>query len=81
MEEVRFDSPIQQIVFQEYVDVVKHLQGRVTSMEEEIRKALAGWSLGGVVEALMALRAVNIITAMTIVAEIGDIADLKVTDN
>jgi transposase len=74
MEEVRFDSPIQQIVFQEYVDVVKHLQGRVPAVEEEIRKALVGWSLRGVVEALMALRGVNIVTAMTVVAEIGDIS-------
>ena len=42
--------------------------------EEEMRKALAGWSLGVVVEALMALRGVNLVTAMTIVAEIGDMS-------
>jgi len=74
MEEARFESPIQQIVLQEYVDVVKHLQGRVTAVEQEIMKALDGWSLRLVVEALMALRGVSIVTAMTIVAEIGDIS-------
>ena len=74
LEKVRFESPIQQIVFQEYVDAVKHLRGRVTSLEEEMRKALTGWSLGVVVEALMALRGVNLVTAMTIVAEIGDMS-------
>jgi len=31
MKEVRFESPIEQIVLQEYVDVVKHLQGWVTA--------------------------------------------------
>jgi transposase len=72
LETVRFESPIQQIVFQEYVDTVKQLQGRVASIEEEMQKAVGGWSLGGVVEALMSLRGVNLVTAMTIVAEIGD---------
>jgi transposase len=74
LERVSFDSPIQQIVFQEYVDAVKHLQGRIASLEDELRKALAGWSLGTMVEALMSLRGVNLITAMTIVAEIGDMS-------
>ncbi len=74
LERIIFDSPIQQIVFQEYVDVVKHLQGRVASVQQEMVKALAGWSLGVVVEALMALRGVNLVTAMTIVAEIGDMS-------
>ena len=74
LETIIFESPIQQIVFQEYVDVVKHLQGRVASVQQEMMKALVGWSLGVVVEALMALRGVNLVTAMTIVAEIGDMS-------
>ena len=74
LERIIFESPVQQIVFQEYVDVVKHLQGRVASVQQEMMKALAGWSLGVVVEALMALRGVNLVTAMTIVAEIGDMS-------
>jgi transposase len=74
LEAVRLESTIQQIVFHEYVDMVKQLQGRVASIEEEMRKALTGWSWGLVVEALMALRGVNLITAMTVVAEIGDMS-------
>lgn len=74
LEAVRFESPIQQIVFQEYVDMVKELKERVASVEEEMRKAVAGWSLGRVVEALMALRGVSLITAMTVVAEMGDMS-------
>jgi transposase len=74
LETVRFKNPIQQIVFQEYVDMVKVLQGRVASIEQEMRKALSDWSLGFVVEALMALRGINLVTAMTIVAEIGDMS-------
>jgi len=74
LEKIRFESPIQQIVFQEYVDTVKQLQRRVASLEEEMWKAFSGWSLGIVVEALMSLRGVNLVTAMTIVAEIGDMS-------
>ena len=54
--------------------MVKHAQGRVAAMEEEMRKALDGWTLKPVVEGLMALRGVNLVTAMTIVAELGDLS-------
>jgi transposase len=59
---------------QEYIDMVKHAQGRVEAMEEEMRKALDGWKLKAVVEGLMALRGIDLIAAMTIVAELGDIS-------
>ena len=38
-----------------------------------MREALTGWSLRPVAEALMALRGVSLITAMTTLAELGDI--------
>jgi len=73
-EGVRFETATQQIVLQEYIDMVKHAQGRVKAMEEEMRKALDGWKLKEVVEGLMALRGIDLIAAMTIVAELGDIS-------
>jgi len=73
LEGLRFETAAQQIVFQEYVDIVKDVQRRVAAMEEEMRKALTGWTLKPVVEGLMALRGVDFIAAMTIVAELGDI--------
>jgi transposase len=74
LEGVRFQTATQQIVVQEYIDMVKHAQGRVEAMEEEMRKALDGWELKAVVEGLMALRGIDLIAAMTIVAELGDIS-------
>ena len=74
LEEIKFEIPAQQIVFQEYVDTVKQMKGRVASLEEEMRQAVAGWSLAPVITGLMALRGVDIITAMTVVAELGDIS-------
>jgi len=74
MEQVKFDIPVHQIVFQEYVDTVKQAQIRVAGLEEEMHKALPDWQLGPVVEALMALRGVKLVTAMTVMAELGDIS-------
>ncbi len=73
LEGLRFETAAQQIVFQEYIDMTKHTQERVAAMEKEMRKALTGWTLKPVVDGLMALRGVDLIAAMTIIAELGDI--------
>ncbi len=73
LESVKFATPAQQSVFQEYLGMVKQAQRRVSGLEAEMRKALKQWSLAPVMEKLMALRGVNLITAMTVVAELGDI--------
>lgn len=74
LEGLRFETAAQQIVFQEYIDIVKDAQQRVSAMEEEMRKALSGWTLKPIVDGLMALRGVDLIAAMTIIAELGDIS-------
>ncbi len=73
LEAVKFDTPVQQIVLQEYIEAVQSSQRRVADMEAQMREALKSWSLRPVVEALMALRGVSLITAMTTLAELGDI--------
>jgi len=73
LERVKFEVPVQQIVFEEYVGAIKQNQQRVSGLEDEMLKVMEGWSLGPVVEALMALRGVKLITAMTVMAELGDI--------
>ena len=73
LETVRFAHCVQQIVFQGYVDAVVQGRERVLALEEEMRRALSDWSLAPVVEALMALRGVRLVTALSVVAELGDI--------
>ncbi|WP_313552513.1 IS110 family transposase [Pseudomonas sp.] len=73
LESVKFDSPVQQIVLQEYIDTVKSMQKRVADLEAQMHEMLAGWSLSSVAQALMALRGVSLITAMTVLAELGDL--------
>ena len=68
MEGLKFDVAVQQIVFQEYVDAVKQAEARVAGLEKEMEKALENWVLAPVVEALMALRGIKLITAMTVMA-------------
>jgi len=74
LETVKFTSPIQQIVLQEYIDSVKGAVKRVAGIRSEMDNALKTWSLRSVVEALISLRGVDIVTAMTVMAELGDIS-------
>lgn len=73
LEKLRFSEPVQQIVLQEYIDCVKQQQLRVQQLELEMARAMDYWRLAPVVEGLMALRGCRLITAMTTVAELGDI--------
>ncbi len=73
LEGCRFSQPAQQIVFEEYIQAIRQASARVAALEEEMGRIWPGWSLGPVVEGLMALRGVSLIVAMTVVAELGDI--------
>jgi transposase len=73
MEGVKFDQATQQIVFQEYIDTVGALTKRLEALDEHLRSAASESVFWPVIEALMALRGVNLLTATIIVAEIGDL--------
>jgi transposase len=73
LETQRFDSPYQQVVFQEYIDAAQQLQSRVAALETEMHQARQEWTLGPLVDGLVALRGVAAISAMTVAAELGDI--------
>jgi transposase len=73
LEQIAMATPTQQIVLQEYMDTVVTAQRRVAALSEQMRQAVKTWALCPVVEALMALRGVSLITAMTTLAELGDI--------
>lgn len=73
LEQTKFDQPVQQIVFQEYVDTVKAMNRRIDALDKQIQSAAAASVFWPVIEGLMALRGVSLLTATTIVAEIGDL--------
>ena len=66
-------TPPQQIVVQEYVRAVSEQQDRVQRVERELHVALKGWRLAPVVEAIQALRGVELTGAVILMTELGDI--------
>jgi transposase len=73
LEQQKFVQPVQQIVFQEYVDTVKALSKRIDGLDTQLERVANESVFWPVIEGLMALRGVNLLTAMTVVAEIGDL--------
>jgi transposase len=73
LETVKFNQAVQQIVFQEYVDSVKAMDIRVEALDGQLAEAAIGSVFWPLIECLMALRGINLLTALTIVAEIGDL--------
>jgi len=73
LETVTFAHPVQHIVFQEYIETVKAMTKRVEALDTQIASAAAESVFWPVIEGLMALRGVNLLTAATVVAEIGDL--------
>jgi transposase len=74
LEELRFEQDWQQIVLQSYIDAVREATARVTAITTQMERALPQWSLAPVVHSLVALRGVDKITAMVLMAELGDIS-------
>lgn len=62
----------QQIAFQEYLHSITESAARIARLEQALREQLPGWGLRPVVQALMAMRGMQLIAAMTLVAELQD---------
>lgn len=67
-------QPAQQIVFQECIHAIDDASDRVQRLNRAVEDALAGWKWEPVVRALMSLRGFQILNAMTVVAEAGDLS-------
>jgi len=69
---VKLAHTAQQIAFQEYLHSITQAGERIARLEQALRDALPDWGLLPVVQALQALRGVQLIAAMTLVAELQD---------
>jgi transposase len=63
----------QQIVVQDYVRALTDQQERLQRLEHELHEAVKSWRLYPVVEAIQALRGVELTGAIILVAELGDV--------
>jgi transposase len=66
-------TPAQQIVFQEYVRAVSEQTERLQRLETELQPLVQTWRWAPVVEAIQALRGVQFLAAVTLIAELGDL--------
>jgi transposase len=66
--------PAQQIVFQECIHAIDDATERVARLTQAVEDALPGWKWEPVVRALMSLRGMQVLSGMTVVAEVGDLS-------
>ena len=70
--ELRFAHPAQQVVLQEQIDAVEEAERRRDRLGQQIGELAPDWSLAPVVAALQAMRGVAFLSAVALVAEVGD---------
>ena len=69
---LKMEHAAQQIGFQEYLHSITEATARIARLEQAMRDTLPEWSLKPLVQALQAMRGVQLIAAMTLVAELQD---------
>lgn len=71
---LKMPHPAQQIALTEYLDAMENHEARVKRLETAIAATCEGWRLLPVVKALQALRGISMISAVTLIAELGDLS-------
>jgi transposase len=71
---LKMEHPWQQIVLQEYIDAARAASERVAQLNDHLMRALPEWSLAPVVDSLIALRGIDKLAAIVLLAELGDIS-------
>jgi len=64
----------QRLVFEEMMLAMRQAQERIERLEQAVRAAVPDWSLAEAVTALMAMRGMDLVSATTFLAEIGDLS-------
>ena len=69
---LKLPQPAQQIAFQEYLNAITEATNRIGRIEKALQELLPNWTLRPMVQALQALRGVQWVAAVTLVAELQD---------
>ena len=69
---LKMEHAAQQIGFQEYLHSITEASARIARLEQAMRDTLPEWSLKPLVQALQAMRGVQLVASMTLVAELQD---------
>lgn len=73
LSKIQFEDPTHHIVFTEYRLAVRFATERVARIEEALRQQASTWRWLPVVKALMTLRSISFLSALTLVSELGDL--------
>jgi transposase len=73
LETIKMPHPAQQIAFVEYMDALANNEARIIRINKQIVSFCQDWRLAPVVKALQSLRGVSLISAVTVMAELGDL--------
>ncbi|MCF6194112.1 MAG: IS110 family transposase [Kangiellaceae bacterium] len=72
LEELKFKHPWQQVVLQEYFDALIAATNKLNQLCIYIGQVRMTWSQSVVIDSMRALRGIDTLAAMTILAEVGD---------
>src|SRR5439155_12141375 len=74
--QVQFEQPAQEATRLDYLHEVEHAVGRIERLERAIDEAVktAPPNMRAVIDALQALRGIALVSAVTIVAEVGELS-------
>lgn len=72
LEELKFKHPWQQVVLQEYFDALIGATKKLDQLCTYIQQVRMTWSQSVIIDSMRALRGIDTLAAMTILAEIGD---------
>jgi len=71
--EIAFDHPAQQIAWAEYRSAIVDAHERVQRITAALRQQIEHWRFGPAVRALMCFKGIDLVVAVTLIAEIGDL--------
>src|SRR5258708_6529154 len=64
----------QRIAFEEMLLAVRQVRERIERLEQAMREAVADWTLAPVIEAVQAMRGIDMVGAVAFLAELGDLS-------
>jgi len=73
----KLEHPQQRLVLEEMMLAMRQAQERLQRLEQAIADAVPEWSLAELVTALRAMRGIDLISAATLLAEIGDLSRFR----
>ena len=74
---IKLEHHEQRIAFEEMLLAVRQVRERIERLQQAMRDAVPDWSLASVVEALQALRGMDVVGAIVVLAELGDLSRLE----